>query len=147
MAALDETGGQRSDLSGPGGYSSFHDVDTSAEVDAAFRSQRRIAVGYVTVFLIGVLGVAVGTVSSSWSTDSRVFGGFSPSFLMTAFGLYIFFVVIGLAAASLANGVDDRMMGASSLPDSGTELYADMDVAPEVGTGHARAVGSEEIVW
>ncbi len=147
MAALDDKGCQPSDFSGPSGYSSFHDVDTLAEVDAAFRSQRRIAIGYATLFLIGVLGVAVGTVSSSWSTDSRVFGGFSPSFLMTAFGLYIFFVVIGIAAASLANGVDERMMGASSLPDSGAERYPEVDVVPDVGAGQIRAFGSEEIVW
>ncbi len=98
------------------GYASFHDADTAAEVDAAFRSQRRIAIGYFVVFLAGVLGVALGTVFSSWATEGRVFGGFSPSFLMTGVGLYVFFLAVGAAAASLANGVDDRMLGASSIP-------------------------------
>ncbi len=98
-----------------GGYSSFHDVDTLAEVDAAFRSQRRIAVGYFALFLIGILGLALGTVRSTWATTGRVLGGFSPSFMMTAIGLYGFFVVIAMAAAGLANAVDRRMLGASSL--------------------------------
>lgn len=98
------------------GYSSFNDTDTSPEVDAAFRSQRRIAVGYFLLFLVGVLGVAIGTVWSGWATNGRVFGGFSPSFLMTAIGLYLFFVVVGVAAATLANTVDERMLGATSVP-------------------------------
>lgn len=104
------------------GFASFHDVDTAAEVDAAFRSQRRIALSYSAIFLVGVLGVAAATVWLDWSTADRVLGGFSPSFLMAAFGLYLFFVTIGLAAASLANGIDDRMMGASSLVDRPPEL-------------------------
>lgn len=101
------------------GYSSFHDVDTSAEVDAAFRSQRRIAVAYFMLFVVVLAGVAVGTVASGWATSQGLPGGFSPSFLMTAVGLYLFFVAVGLAAASLANAVDDRMLGADSLPNPG----------------------------
>jgi hypothetical protein len=99
-------------------YSSFHDVDTSAEVDAAFRSQRRIALTYFVVFVLVLVGVAVATVTSGWATADGLVGGFSPSFLMTAVGLYLFFVLLGAAAAGLANGVDDRMLGASSLPRS-----------------------------
>lgn len=98
------------------GYSSFHDVDTSAEVDAAFRSQRRIAVTYFAVFMIGIVGLGLGTVLSGWANGNRVFGGFSPSFLFAAIGLYAFFVVLAVAAATLANGVDNQMLGASSLP-------------------------------
>lgn len=115
MDAQHEAGGHGA--FGGGGFASFHDVDTEAEVDAAFRSQRRIAVSYCMLFLVGVLGVAAATVWLEWSTTERVFGGFSPSFLMAAVGLYLFFVVIGVAAASLANGIDERMMGADSLAD------------------------------
>lgn len=98
------------------GYSTFHDVDTSAEVDAAFRSQRRIAIGYFVVFLIGLVGVGLSIVFSRWAIGNRVFGGFSPSFLLAAVGLYGFFVIVAVAAATLANGVDNQMLGASSLP-------------------------------
>lgn len=106
------------DLVDAGSYSSFHDVDTSAEVDAAFRSQRRIATTYLVVFVVVVAMVALGTVALPWATADQAIAGFSPSFLAIAVGLYLFFVVIGVAAASLANGVDDRMMGANSLPPS-----------------------------
>lgn len=120
-----------------GGFSSFHDVDTSAEVDAAFRSQRRIAVTYFVLFLVVVGGVALVTVSSSWATADRVLGGFSPSFLMTAIGLYLFFVVVGVAAASLANGVDDRMLGADSLPGPPVGVPADPDPGPLESAGRS----------
>lgn len=127
MDALTKSG-DHWDFSDPGGYATFHDVDTSAEVDAAFRSQRRIAVAYCVLFLVGVLGVAAVMVSSNWANTDGLLGGFSPSFLMTAIGLYLFFVIIAVAAASLANGVDERMMGASSLPEqnlSGPDRQAD----------------------
>lgn len=104
---------------GDEGYSSFHDVDTPAEVDAAFRSQRRIAVTYFVVFAVVVAAVSGVTVASEWATTDRILGGFRPSFLMTAVGLYLLFVAIGVASAGLANGVDDRMLGADSLPSPG----------------------------
>lgn len=103
--------------SAAGGFSSFHDDDTSAEVDAAFRSQRRIAVAYFVVFVAAVGGVAGATVWSRWSTTDLVLGGFSPSFLTTAVGLYLFFVLLAIAASTLANGVDDRMLGAPAAPE------------------------------
>lgn len=101
-----------------GEYSSFHDVDTSAEVDAAFRSQRRIAVGHFTVFVIGIVGLGLSILFSEWAISDRVLGGFSPSFLLAAIGLYGLFVIIAVAGASLANGVDNKMLGASSLPQA-----------------------------
>ncbi len=118
MGGLHETSTDSADvwLLNEDGYSSFHDVDTPADVDAAFRSQRRIAVAYFVVFVVVVAGVAAVTVASDWATSGRVLGGFSPSFLAAAVGLYVLFVALGIAAAGLANGVDDRMMGADSLP-------------------------------
>jgi hypothetical protein len=102
-----------------GEYSSFHDVDTSAEVDAAFRSQRRIAVGHFAVFAIAIVGLGLSILLSDWAIGDRVLGGFSPSFLLAAVGLYAMFVAIAVAGASLANGVDNKMLGASSLPRAG----------------------------
>jgi len=100
------------------GFSSFHDADESADVDAAFRSQRRIAVAYFVVFAAGIVGAAVATSSSQWAVADRVLGGFSPSFLIAAVVIYVFVLAIGLAAATLANGVDDRMLGAGLTPAS-----------------------------
>lgn len=99
------------------GYASFNDTDTPAEVLAVWRIQRRIALSYMAVFLIGTLGVALAIDTVPWVTDTTVFGGFSPGFILAAFGLYAFFLIIGLAAASLANGVEHRMMGATSVKD------------------------------
>ncbi len=146
MDAQADPGDHRGELTVEG-YASFHDADTSAEVDAAFRSQRRIAVAYCTFFLLGVLGVAAGTVTSSWATTDRVLGGFSPSFLMMAIGLYIFFVIIGLAAATLANAVDDRMMGASSLPTARKifrSRLGDRQAVPNNGSVEQAVLGATE---
>ena len=105
------------DLDGAGdGYASFEDADSPAEVDAVFRIQRRIALAHFFVFISVTLGVGLALVGLQWAAESRVFGGFSPGFIMAAVGLYLFFVVVGVAAASLANAVEDRMMGARSLP-------------------------------
>lgn len=98
------------------GYASFDDADTPAEVDAVFRIQRRIAIAHFFVFISVTLGVGLALVGLKWAGESEVFGGFSPGFAMAAIGLYLFFVVVGIAAASLANAVEDRMMGARSLP-------------------------------
>jgi len=103
------------------GYASFNDTDTPAEVLAVWRIQRRVALSYMAVFLLGTLGVGLAIVSLPWVTDTTVLGGFSPGFVLAAFGLYIFFVVIGVAAASLANVVEHRMMGAASVKDGGVQ--------------------------
>ena len=105
------TDGWTDDFISADGYSSFNDVDTPAEVDAVFRIQRRIAFGHFAVFLVVTLGVGFTLVGLQWAAESQVFGGFSPGFALAGIGLYVFFVVIGVAAASLANGVEDRMMG------------------------------------
>lgn len=101
--------------SGENGYAAFGDADTPAEVDAVFRLQRRIGVAYFLTFVSGTLGVSVAIVTLDWAATSRVFGGFSPGFILAAVGLYLFFVVVAVAAASLANSIEDRMMGANSL--------------------------------
>lgn len=105
------------DLSTAGtGYASFDDADTPAEVDAVFRIQRRIALAHFVVFICVTLGVGLALVGLQWAGESEVFGGFSPGFVMAAIGLYAFFVIVGAAAASQANAVEDRMMGARSFP-------------------------------
>ncbi|MEX2503664.1 MAG: hypothetical protein WD378_02370 [Egicoccus sp.] len=93
------------------GLADLQEYDAPAEVDAAFVTQRRIAVGYCLVFLLVTFAIPVLTVSSAWWIDSRVVGGMSPSFLMAAVVLYAFFVGLGVAAATLADGSEDRMLG------------------------------------
>ena len=85
--------------------------DTAAEVDAAFRTQRRIAVAYMAVFATVLLAVPIGDAVLDWWTEGELIGAMSPSFAMAAGGLYLVFLVIALAGTSLANAVEDRMLG------------------------------------
>lgn len=87
------------------------DFDTPTEVNANFRTQRRVAVSYGLVFLVVVLGVPALNIVLDWWTEARLLGGMSPSFVMAAVGLYVFFFVLAVAAASLANAVEDGMLG------------------------------------
>lgn len=86
-------------------------TDTAAEVDATFRTQRRIATTYGLVFFAVTLSVPVLTVVLEWWTEGRLLGGMSPAFAMTAIGLYVVFFALGVAASSLASTVEDRMLG------------------------------------
>lgn len=87
------------------------EFDTPAEVDAAFRTQRRIAVGHFVVFLSGVLLVPILTETGQWWSGGRLGGWATTSFVVAGLGLYLFFFVLGMAASSLAGGVEDRMLG------------------------------------
>lgn len=85
--------------------------DTPAEVDAAFRTMRRVAVTYFTVFLAVVAAFPVLTMTLDWWSESRLIGDLSPGFLTAAVGLYAVFAVIGIAAATLGSTVESRMLG------------------------------------
>lgn len=86
------------------------EFDSPAEVDAAFRTQRRIAVGYFVVFIGGVLLIPLATVAATWWPGGRL-SSWATGFVLAGAGLYVFFFVLGLGAASLANGVERRMLG------------------------------------
>jgi hypothetical protein len=90
------------------------EFDTPSEVDAAFRTQRRAAVGYFVLFLLGAFAMPALTVTVAWWSESRLIGGMSPGFVMAAGGLYLFFFLVAVAAASLANAIEDAMLGGSS---------------------------------
>lgn len=85
--------------------------DTEAEVDAAFRTMRRIAVTYFVVFLVVLSAFPVLTVALGWWTESRLVGNLSPAFSTAAIGLYAVFAIIGIAAATLSSSVESRMLG------------------------------------
>ena len=91
--------------------------DTPAEVDATFRTLRRVAIGYFALFLVAITGVPALTLALGWWSEGRLIGGMSPSFVMAAFGLYVFFFVIGLAAATLSTAVEARMLGGPTHDD------------------------------
>lgn len=99
--------------------------DTPAEVDAAFRTQRRVALTYFIVFLVVVASFPVLSSTLDWWLDSRLIGDLSPGFLTVAVGLYVVFAVIGIAAATLSSSVESQMLGAqgdhnTSGPDTDT---------------------------
>lgn len=97
--------------SGPFGAESSDEHDTPAEVDAAFNTLRRVAVFHVAVFAGVVAAVPVLAVVVDWWSQGRLFGGMSPMFAMACGGLYVFFFLICLAAATLSNAVEARMLG------------------------------------
>ncbi|MDQ4024199.1 MAG: hypothetical protein M3217_01740 [Actinomycetota bacterium] len=101
--------------------------DTPAEVDAAFRTLRRIAVGYFVVFLVAIAGFPVLSVTLDWWSGGRALGGMSPGFVTAAFGLYVFFAVLGIAAASLSSAVEARMLGGPA-PSDDMHLDVHLDV-------------------
>jgi hypothetical protein len=98
-------------------FDSPGEYDTPAEVDAAVRTLRRVAIGHFAVFLGVVLLVPFLTLALDWWSKGRLLGGMSPNFAMAAFGLYVFFFAISVAAARLSNAVEDRMLGGSSDQD------------------------------
>jgi hypothetical protein len=101
---------------GPADAGMPEEFDGPAEVAAAAATQRRVALGYAAVFLLGILAVPVLTVTLPWWSQARLMGGMSPSFLVAAIGLYGFFLALGIAAATLARSVEDRMLGGPSSP-------------------------------
>lgn len=104
--------------------------DTPAEVDAAFRTLRRVAVTYFIVFLAVVAAFPVLTMTLDWWTESRLLGELSPAFLAAAVGLYVVFAVIGIAAATLSSSVESRMLGGTG-PEEDAGIRADDGPGPE----------------
>jgi hypothetical protein len=92
------------------------EYDTPAEVDAVFRTQRRIAVGYGLVFLGGVLLIPALTLVTDWWAIGRLAGWWTTSFVAAGTGLYVFFFLLGIGAASLSSGVEHRMLGSLEDP-------------------------------
>lgn len=96
--------------------------DTPAEVDAAFRTLRRVALTYFLVFLAAVAAFPILSMTLPWWSEARLLGNLSPGFLTTAVGLYVVFAVIGIAAASLSSSVEARMLGGSADGTSAGDL-------------------------
>lgn len=92
-------------------YDLTDECDLPAEVDASVRVVRRVAVWYFTVFVLVVLSVPGLTVALDWWSQGRVIGGMSPNFVMAAMGLYVVFFGLAIAAATLTNAVEQRMLG------------------------------------
>lgn len=110
-----------SDFDRARGPSVDDEFDAPAEVDATFRTQRRIALRYFGVFLAVTLAVPALTLVLDWWSQGRFVGGMSPAFVMAAGGLYLFFFALALAAATLATAVEDRMLGGPPSDDDGTD--------------------------
>ena len=64
------------------------DFDAPADVDAAARTQRRLATGYASVFVLLVFAGPVLAVTLPWWSRARLIGGMSPNFVTVAIGLY-----------------------------------------------------------
>lgn len=104
-------------VSRPGSGFAHHDgleaFDAPAEVAASARTQRRIALAYGLLFALGVFAPPALSLTLPWWSGARLAGGMSPGFVAAAVGLYVFFLVLGIAAASRARSVEVRMLGTS----------------------------------
>jgi hypothetical protein len=109
-------GGDQARAAARDGASGLATSDAPAEVDAAVATQRRTAIGYALVFLVVTGSVPVLTLVLPWWSEARLAGGLSPNFLVAAVGLYVFFLALGTAAATLATAIEDRMLGGTG-PD------------------------------
>lgn len=85
------------------------EYDAPAEVDAVFRTQRRIAIGYFLVFVGGLVLIPLATLATVWWGDRLT--GWAPGFVIAGAGMYVFFFLLALGASTLANGVERRMLG------------------------------------
>jgi hypothetical protein len=101
----------------PVDHDPFDEFDAPAEVAAAARTQRRIALGYGLLFVLGIVASPVLSLTLPWWSGARLAGGMSPGLVVAAGGLYVFFLALGVAAASLARSVEVRMLGTSDEGD------------------------------
>lgn len=85
--------------------------DTPAEVDASFRTLRRVALTYFVVFLLILVAFPVLTMTLDWWLTARLIGDLSPGFLTVTIGLFLAFAAIGVAAATLSSSIEHRMLG------------------------------------
>lgn len=95
----------------------FEPDDTPAEVAAAFRTQRRVAVAYLLLFLAITVSIPVLNALVDWWTDGRLLGGISPAFAVSTVGLYGVIITIGVLGARVADQVERRMLGGRELLD------------------------------
>ena len=102
---------------GPGNHDDSDEFDAPAEVVAAARTQRRIALGYGLVFTLAIFASPVLSLTLPWWSGARLLGGMSPGFVAAAGGIYAFLLALGIAAASLARSVEVRMLGSSDEDD------------------------------
>jgi uncharacterized membrane protein (DUF485 family) len=91
--------------------------DTAAEVGAAFRTQRRVAVAYAVLFVgVAVVFPVLGA-TADWWTDGRIGGGISPAFAVSTVGLYVVIIAIGALGGRVADQVERRMLGGREMLD------------------------------
>lgn len=106
----------------------FEPDDTPAEVAAAFRTQRRVAIAYLLLFLTLTVAVPALNTFVDWWTDGRLLGGISPAFAVSTVGLYGVIITIGVLGARVADQVERRMLGGRELLEE--QLRIDEDPSP-----------------
>lgn len=89
--------------------------DTPAEVAATFRTERRVAVAYMALFLGTTLLIPVLNALVDWWTDGRLLGGISPAFAVSTVGMYVLIITIGVLGTRVADQVERRMLGGREL--------------------------------
>lgn len=104
---------------GSADHSRPDEFDAPAEVAAVARTQRRITLGYGSLFVLGIFAAPILSLTLPWWSGARLIGGMSPGFVAAAGGLYVFFLAFAIAVASLARSVEIRMLGTSEDEEEG----------------------------
>lgn len=87
------------------------EFDSTAEVDAVFRAQRRVSFLYGLIFLTVTLTIPILSVTSDYWTGISVPGGFTLNFLFVAVLYHIIYVLIGAAYTLQANRLEQELLG------------------------------------
>lgn len=89
------------------------EFDSEAEIEAVFRSQRRLSLTYGAIFLGITLTIPVLVLVSPYWTSTPVLAGFSPSFLAVALFYHFLYVLIGAGYSLQANRLEEELLGQS----------------------------------
>lgn len=87
------------------------EFDSPAEIDAIFRSQRRLGLLYGSAFLLVTMTIPVLTLTSRYWTSTPVLGGFSLNFLVVAALYHVVYGLIGAGYALQANRLEQELLG------------------------------------
>lgn len=99
-------------------------IDTIESVDAVFRAQRKLSFTFAAVFFVVTLAIPLLTLTYSPWYATRIWGGFTPNYLVVSLVYYFFLWGMSWAYIKKADALDERL---SHMAD---EIAAETAVAP-----------------
>lgn len=84
-------------------------VDTMETVDKVFKAQRKLSFTYGAIFFAVTLMIPALSVSSEWWYGSRIWGGFTPNYLVVSLLYYFFLWGMAWTYSKQADKLDDKL--------------------------------------